>query len=653
MRNLYSIFVLGCILSFGFSAEAEASQPIFETMPVSGHLRAPASQDEALWFSYYKNGGKLSVAGLKKAETYHCAISIPEAFAGKKIDAVAVYLYNKTVVSNVKGWASTELPIEAEDANLGFAKADQSALINYQHGPNIIEFSTATKIPEGGCYAGYTFTVDDISDPSGQNPIIYCYDQEPVDGAFFVRSSVSMNTWQNFNSPSAQRPGNLIVMARINGVFYTNAVRIDTPDSHMFINKNESQPFELSITGFGKNAVKSVTFATDGVDGETVELEQQLGFGRTTTISMPVEAGPDAGHFKRIYSVSRVNGEPAEGDQNTILDVTVLTNKVRRKIVAESVTGTGWDAGPVELTAIPELVKKYNTEPDAPVLIFHSMHLCNQEDPMFAPEFAPIANYYTMENMVDCMFDREQLDKNGCRVTDIWFGKGETDLGVCDEIDRIAAIPAEAEVIVSPRWSADGNSIEFDTDVTFFFDNEKDSDYGIAYVVTETEQKSDHYLWRQSNLFSGLDLPADDPFYSWSEQPRLAENITYYNVAIDNAGLANGLNKSISSPIVEGEAQHHSHTMDLTSKIKAGRIQKRENVRATAMLIDRTTGIIVNADCKPVAAAGEDGLTAAGVSGEASVVARYTIDGRKIDRPQPGVIIEVFSDGTRRKIFIK
>lgn len=620
-------------------------------MPVTGQLRAPESQEEALWFTYYKNGGKLSVAGLKKAETYHCAIAIPEAFAGKKIDAVAVYIYNKAVVSDVKAWASAELPTEAEYADLGFAKADQESLINYQHGPNIIEIPAAT-IPKRGCYVGYTFTVTDISDPSGENPIIYCYDQEPVDGAFFVRSSVSMNSWQNFNGPTAQRPGNLVVMARINGVFYTNAVRIDTPDSRMFLNKNETGSFELSITGFGKNAVKSVTFATDGVDGETVELQTPLGFGRSATVMLPVEAGSDAGHFKRVYSVSRVNGEPAEGNQKTTLDLTILANKVRRKIVAESVTGTGWDAGPVELTAIPELVKKYNTEADDPLLIFHSMHLCNQDDPMFAPEFAPVAPYYTMENMVDCMFNRELIN-NEYRVTDIWFGNSETDLGVCDIIDKIAGTAPEAEVNVSPRWSADGNSIEIDSNVTFFFDSEKGSNYGIGYVVTETEQKSDHYLWRQSNLFADIDLPADDPFYGWTKQPRLAENVTYYNVAIDCAGLGSGLNKSISSPIVDGDAQHHNHKMDLTSKIKSGRIQKRENVRVTAMLINRTNGVIVNADCKPVAEAGENTITAPATATEVTVVARYTIDGRAISRPQPGVIIEVMSDDTRRKIFVK
>ena len=108
-----------------------------------------------------------------------------------------------------------------------------------------------------------------------------------------------------------------------------------------------------------------------------------------------------------------------------------------------------------------------------------------------------------------------------------------------------------------------------------------------------------------------------------------------------------GIDGSVNPNIVDGAVQDFSYEVNISNKKL---IQDKSKLKVIAMLIDRTTGFIINAAQTAIGDASDIHHESAE---EATVISRYTIDGRAIKNPQKGLNIIRMSDGTTKKVLVK
>jgi hypothetical protein len=111
----------------------------------------------------------------------------------------------------------------------------------------------------------------------------------------------------------------------------------------------------------------------------------------------------------------------------------------------------------------------------------------------------------------------------------------------------------------------------------------------LTLVLTADGLTGDEAKWLQVNEFMGrTDLPEDMSRYVNGER-RMKE--IYNHVAVAVAGVENGISGSISTPLVSQQPQQFTQTLTFPASLRQDDMQ----IRAVAMLIDTTTGQVVNA----------------------------------------------------------
>ena len=89
----------------------------------------------------------------------------------------------------------------------------------------------------------------------------------------------------------------------------------------------------------------------------------------------------------------------------------------------------------------------------------------------------------------------------------------------------------------------------------------------------------------------------------------------------------------------------------MPTKTVLKKVLKHDQVYVVALLLDKKTGAIVNAGRARVT--GSTGIEDVTTGSEATVVARYNVNGVQIAAPVKGINIVKMSDGTTRKVLVK
>lgn len=172
-------------------------------------------------------------------------------------------------------------------------------------------------------------------------------------------------------------------------------------------------------------------------------------------------------------------------------------------------------------------------------------------------------------------------------------------------------------------------------------------DYGIAYVLIADGLTGTGSSWAQANYMSG---DYSDPTMSfWADSPSKVTGLAFNHVAVGAWDIADGVNGSVNSTITAGEVQNYNFKADITSKSV---IQDKSKLSVVALLIDRSSGSIVNATQVAIQDYNPSAIHTVNTS-HASENARYTIDGRQISAPQRGLNIVRMNDGSIRKVVVK
>ena len=142
-------------------------------------------------------------------------------------------------------------------------------------------------------------------------------------------------------------------------------------------------------------------------------------------------------------------------------------------------------------------------------------------------------------------------------------------------------------------------------------------------------------------------MPEDIQFL-WDKGSSYVE--TYNDVLIASSYVSNK-NKATLPTLVANGTVSSEYTLKMPTKVILKKALKLDQVYVVAVLLDKKTGAIVNAGRARVT--GSTGIEDVTTGTEATVVARYTVNGVQVSAPVKGVNILKMSDGTTRKVLVK
>lgn len=132
--------------------------------------------------------------------------------------------------------------------------------------------------------------------------------------------------------------------------------------------------------------------------------------------------------------------------------------------------------------------------------------------------------------------------------------------------------------------------------------------------------------WQQSNGYNNY-TGTEEALLEYVGKGNYLTDMTYNHVAIAVAGCDDGIDNSISLPLVAGQQQHYRYTMNVEDNEL---VQDPEQLSAVVMLIDTRDGTVVNAaTCTVGDGTGINSLTKDADKEETI----YDLQGRKLSSP--------------------
>ena len=601
-----------------------------------------AASDEVV-FTYAQGDTYVGVGA--NANHYDCAIFVPGKFAGNKIDQVGFYLIDHKVLNNVKCWIAKDLPSNITSSECEFLKdITPTTSISVDGKPEIVTVENYT-IPTEGCYVGYSFDVTSLSSQAGKYPIAFDGSSNCDENGGFV---CLQGKWENM---SGYGFGNLLTMVSMSGNnFFSNAVSFVSDNiGKVKILKNGTVNISAAIKNEGVTPVTSVAYTVkDVITGQTsaesvVNLDN-IEFNNSGVIDVTFTAGNDAIVEDKEVVITKVNGQPNEFTNAVCKgSLLVLTNAIQRRSVVEEFTATGCGYCTRGYAGMAALADKY---PGSFIGIAAHGKM-NYDDPMRITDYNSVMA--TVPGYPSALINRGD-------VVDPYFGTSESKLlGVLDDFEASLTL-TEAEMSVWPEWNESQTEINVITDVQFFYSS-NNAPYALAYVLLADGLQGSEYNWWQTNYYSGATGAENEPYlYEYTQKGEQIKDMVYDHVAIMAKDVAEGIKGSIAAPLVADAVQRYETTFDLsngvTSASKFNLLQDKTKLKVVAMLIDTETGKIVNAAERAVGTFGTGIGVVNPLEKNVKEVARYSVDGTKLNAPVKGINIVKMSDGTTRKVLV-
>lgn len=310
-----------------------------------------------------------------------------------------------------------------------------------------------------------------------------------------------------------------------------------------------------------------------------------------------------------------------------------IRNKVFvQNVVMEEYTGTGCGYCPVGLAAMEYLNDTYGDR-----FIGIGLHQFNSSDPMYNTVYARLGFTGAPQGIIN---------RNGSPVNPYTGG-----------INAVAdAMKGDPTVGVSVKGAWNESETQVNA-VATVESTVSASNYSIVFVLLGDSLTGTAGSWKQSNYLAGED-PATygnekyiSRFLKGGIYGQSSFSYVYEDVMIGSSYNASGVNQASLGAISPDATTVVNHTIGIDSKDVVKNALKKNHVRVVAMVLDNKGKIINAAQAHVTSATGiADKGTVAGKNVE---VARYTIDGQKINTPQRGINIVKMSDGSTVKVMVK
>lgn len=327
----------------------------------------------------------------------------------------------------------------------------------------------------------------------------------------------------------------------------------------------------------------NVRIVTQGNAFEKISLDLTYG-GKTYTETQDLPI--DRYSSRTISLQNAVRGEKGEIVPYTIVvhapdgdiilnhEVTFLSQNYKRMIVVEEGSGTWCSNCPRGIVAMELLKENY---PDSFIGVSVHQGGSGHTDPMTCKEYA---DFLQQKGFVtrypSATINREVNDIDP--YVDIFNG-GLYSLAVNE--------PSPANLELRAEYSDLYKTVSVKTEVSID-EAVTNSSYRLAYVIVEDNvHVPDDARYNQANGFGGQDIE----FYGFEKYPGSVpcNEMWYQDVARSIDGYE-GIEDSLPDEIVAGEVYSYNKTISIPESVL-----NRENIRIIALLIDTSSGIVINA----------------------------------------------------------
>ena len=476
-----------------------------------------------------------------------------------------------------------------------------------------------------GLFVGYNYKQKSNNYPIGVS--------SKVEGPFYIYANIPASKggngedWYQINSGGY----GLSIQLIVEGDFAPNAVR-PLDFGEFTVVKGKSKNVAVSLWNIGSKLTSiDYTIALDGKAGAEQHLDfgKDFGLGGTHSVEIPFAAASELGASTVTLTITKVNGEENACVKNSATGTlyTVEREFVKRSVV-EQFTGTGCGNCPSGHVAMHNMHNLYGDQ-----FIGIALHQFNASDPMYNASYD-----LGFTGAPQCMVNRSS--------------------GVLAPYEQMPEVlKASLDEIALTDVTVTGTFAEEDTKVnaTASVESLVAGDYNIAFMLTADGLTGTTKSWKQSNYFckgggrynSQASMP-DDLKFLWDMGSSYVE--TYNDVLIASSYVSSN-NKATLPTLVANGTVSSEYTMKMPTKVALKKTLKLNQVYVVALLLDKKTGAIVNAGRARVT--GSTGIEDVTTGSEATVVARYNVNGVQIAAPVKGINIVKMSDGTTRKVLVK
>lgn len=476
-----------------------------------------------------------------------------------------------------------------------------------------------------GLFVGYNYKQKSNNYPIGVS--------SKVEGPFYIYANIPASKggngedWYQINSGGY----GLSIQLIVEGDFAPNAVR-PLDFGEFTVVKGKSKNVAVSLWNIGSKLTSiDYTIALDGKAGAEQHLDfgKDFGLGGTHSVEIPFAAASELGASTLTLTITKVNGEENACVKNSATGTlyTVEREFVKRS-VAEQFTGTGCGNCPSGHVAMHNMHNLYGDQ-----FIGIALHQFNASDPMYNASYD-----LGFTGAPQCMVNRSS--------------------GILAPYEQMPEVlKASLDEIALTDVTVTGTFAEEDTKVnaTASVESLVAGDYNIAFMLTADGLTGTTNSWKQSNYFckgggrysSKASMP-DDLKHLWDMGSSYVE--TYNDVLIASSYVSSN-NKATLPTLVANGTVSSEYTMKMPTKVALKKALKLDQIYVVALLLDKKTGAIVNAGRARVT--GSTGIEDVTTGTEATVVARYNVNGVQIAAPVKGINIVKMSDGTTRKVLVK
>ena len=337
--------------------------------------------------------------------------------------------------------------------------------------------------------------------------------------------------------------------------------------------KGKTVKVPITITNTGTNVINNLMYelTSDGgnLEKKLVKFDPSIKSGEKAQVTLTFKADAECRKSEKVFTITRLNSvlnasknKTATGTIVTILDKPVVTP------LREEYTGTWCGWCPVGFDGMERINEEFGEK--VSLIAIHS------GDVMEASEFQNLIK--RVGGYPSAFIDRGDED--------IYPTAGELKKQINNDIiNKIAA----GTIQVSASWANSAKSaIKIDTKTSFVYSDDN-ANYGIGFVLTQDGMKGSGSSWAQANNLSGNSNYSSIPF--WYNAPSRVTGVEFNHVSVAAWGLENGIKGSVSPTFQAGEELQYSYNVSIAGKTL---IQNKNKLNVIALLIDRSTGAIVN-----------------------------------------------------------
>lgn len=476
-------------------------------------------------------------------------------------------------------------------------------------------------------FVGFNYKQTSSNYPIGVN--------SKVDGPFFMYANIPSSqggngaAWYQFQSGGM----GLAIQLIVEGDFAPNAVQ-PLDFGNMVIEKGKTKNVAVKFRNLGSKFTSiDYTISLDGKAGAEQHLDfgKDYGVGGTHTVEIPFAADSKIGTSTVTLTITKVNGVENANATKTATGTlyTVEREFVKRSVVEE---GTGTDCGycPRGHVAMHNMHNLYGDQ-----FIGIALHQRSSTDPMYN-----VSYNLGFTSFPQCMVNRSN---------NFW-----------DPYEQMPAVlkaslneTALAEVTVAGTFAEEDTTVN----ATASVESLVAGDYNLAFMLTADGLTGKTNSWKQQNYF--CKGHAGNPYKSKSSMPediqflwdKGSSYVETYNDVLISSSYVNNNNKATLPTLVANGTVSSEYTLKMPTKRTLKEAIKHDQVYVVALLLDKKTGAIVNAGRARVT--GSTGIEDVTTGSEATVVARYNVNGVQIAAPVKGINIVKMSDGTTRKVLVK